>query len=79
MPAKKKATYQSKAITNKIIATSRISKQINGTFYTVEFAEERSFPEGVDINIEEEKKLLWDAVNFEVDNQIADIYDLVEK
>lgn len=61
----------SKAKINSIKATSRISTQINGTYYTLEYCEERLIPE--DANIEEERAILWDVVNNEVDNQIADI------
>ena len=65
MTAKKKATYESKAVINKITATSRVSTKIGETFYTVEYSEERRF--------------LWDAVNAEVDNQIEDIYNIAKK
>ena len=77
MPAKKKATYQSKAVINKITATSRISTKIGETFYTLEYSEERLVPEDADII--EERKLLWDAVNAEVDNQVEDIYRMLKK
>lgn len=71
---KKVEEYKSKATTTKIIATSRISIKVKETFYTLEYAEERSIPEGA--NIEKERSILWDIVNGEVDNQVADIYDL---
>lgn len=61
----------SKAKINNIKATSRISTQIQGVYYTLEYSEERLIPE--DANIEEERAILWDVVNNEVDNQIADI------
>lgn len=76
--AKKKATpYKSKATISKIIATSRISKKIGETFYTLEFTEERILPE--DANVEEERKILWDVVNGEVDNQIEEVYEICKK
>lgn len=77
MAAKKKEVYTSKATTTKIIATSRISKKIDETFYTLEYTEERIIPE--DANLEEERKILWDVVNGEVDNQVEDIYNLCKK
>lgn len=77
MAAKKKEVYKSKATTTKIIATSRISKKIDETFYTLEYTEERIIPE--DADIEEERKILWDVVNGEVDNQVEDIYNLCKK
>ena len=78
MAAKKKTeVYKSKATPTRIIATSRISKKIDETFYTLEYSEERMIPE--DANIEEERKILWDVVNGEVDNQVEDIYNLLKK
>lgn len=65
--------YTSKAITTQIRATSRASVKIKESYYTVEYTEERTIPDVEGINLEEEKKLLWDAVNTEVDNQIEDI------
>lgn len=70
-------TYESKAVTTSIRATSRASVKIGDSFYTVEFCEERSIPE--DANVEEERSLLWETVNGEVDNQIADIVDSFKK
>lgn len=77
MAAKKKATYESKAVINKITATSRVSTKIGETFFTVEYSEERIIPE--DADIVRERELIWDAVNTEVDNQIDDIYNLQKK
>lgn len=57
----------SKAITTSIKATSRVAIKVRDNFYTVEFSEERSVPEGCDI--EEERAELWDAVNGTVDSQ----------
>lgn len=62
---------ESKLKTTSIRFTSRASVKINDNFFTVEACEERVVPEGVtDINWEEEKRMLWDAVNDECDNQI---------
>jgi hypothetical protein len=62
---------ESKATIKSIKATSRASVKIRDSFYTIEYCEERLIPE--DANIEEERAILWDVVNNEVDNQIADI------
>ena len=43
---------------------------------TIEYSEERLIPNIDVVDIDAEKKLLWDVVNGEVDNQIADIYTL---
>ena len=69
--------YKSKATTTKIAATSRISKKIEETYYTLEFTEERIVPE--DANLDAERKILWDTVNAEVDNQIEDILNMYKK
>lgn len=76
---KKSAPYQSKAVISKITATSRMSVKIRDNFYTIEYSEERLIPDVDGVDIEAEKKLLWDVVNGEVDNQIADIYALYEE
>lgn len=62
---------ESKATIKSIKATSRASIKVMDSFYTLEYCEERLIPE--DANIEEERAILWDVVNNEVDNQIADI------
>lgn len=65
--------YESKAIITTIRATSRASIKIRDNFYTVEYCEERAIPDIEDIDIEAEKKILWDKVNTEVDTQIDEI------
>ena len=57
--------------TVKISASSKVSVNRNGTYYTVEYCEERSVSETD--NIESERYQLWQDVNAEVDNQIMDI------
>lgn len=74
-----KKSYEAKGIPSKITATSRISMKQGETFYTVEFTEERLIPAVDGVNIEEERKLLWDTVNTEVDNQAYDIKKLYKK
>ena len=65
--------YEQKAITTTIKASSRVSVKIKDSFYTVEMCEERTIPDLEDVDIEEERKLLWDTVNAECDNQVESI------
>lgn len=65
-----KEEYVSKAVINKISATSRASVKIRDSYYTVEYTEERLIPDTDDVDIETERKILWDTVNNEVDTQI---------
>lgn len=74
-----KASYESKAVVSKITATSRMSVKIHDNFYTLEYSEERLITDNPDIDVEKERKLLWDKVNSEVDNQIEDVYKLYQK
>lgn len=71
--------YKQKAVTTKIIATSRASVKINDNFYTVEMSEERTIPNVSDVDIVKEQKLIWDSVNESVDNQIIDIKNAFAK
>lgn len=75
----KKKIYESKAVTTSIKFTSRCSIKVGESFYTVEACEERLIPavEGVDIN--EERKILWDIVNMECDKQVEDILRTYKK
>ncbi len=68
-----------KSITTNIRATSRASVKVGDSFYTVEYCEERAIPTDTDVDIAEERKLLWDTCNEEVDNQIADILKSFKK
>lgn len=65
--------YESKAITTQIRATSRASVKVRDNYYTIEYSEERTIPDVEGVNLEEEKRILWDCVNGEVDAQIEDI------
>lgn len=73
------SNYISKAITTKITATSRVAIKIRDNFYTVEYSEERSVPEVEDIDIEQERKCLFDDVNAIVDQQAEDIIAVFQK
>lgn len=63
--------------TTSIKASSRASVKINDSYYTVEYTEERSIDETD--NLEEERASLWDTVNNECDNQVAEIVKLFKK
>jgi CTP:phosphocholine cytidylyltransferase-like protein len=71
--------YESKAIIKTIKATSRASVKVGESYYTVEYSEERIIPDIEEVNIEEERQLLWDDVNAECDNQIEDILKTFKK
>lgn len=75
----KKESYESKAKTIAIKFTSRASVKVGDSFYTVECCEERTIPDIDGVNIEEERKLLWDTVNTECDDQIEDILKTYKK
>jgi hypothetical protein len=64
--------YESKAITTQIRATSRVSAKIGDDFYTLEFSEERTIPDVEGIDLEKERELLWEDVNYSVDTQLQD-------
>lgn len=64
--------YEQKAITTQIRATSRASVKIFDNFYTLEYTEERTVPNVEGVDLEEERKLLWDKVNSEVDIAMAE-------
>lgn len=65
---------ESKLKTTSIRFTSRASIKVNDNFFTVEACEERVVPEGIDdIDWEHEKKLLWDSVNDQCDDQTQTI------
>lgn len=70
--------------TTSIRLTSRASIKINDSFFTFEACEEKQCaPEIADIitddELAEERQALWDLVNNEVDNQIAEIKSYVNK
>ena len=71
--------YKSKAKIETIRATSRASMKVADNYYTVEYMEERIIPDIDDVDIENERKILWDTVNSECDNQIEDILTLYTK
>ena len=66
--------YKQKAVTTSIRFISRCSIQIDGRYYTFEACEERMIPDIEGVDIEQERKLLWDTINDEVDNQAEEAY-----
>lgn len=68
-----------KAITTTIKFTSRASVKVGESYYTVECCEERLIPAIDGIDIEEERKDLWNTVNQQCDDQIADILKTFNK
>ena len=71
---------ESKLITKTIKVTSRasVSKRVGGKdqYYTVEYSEERVVPDGIEVDIEAEREMLWAVCNEEVDKQIEEIMNL---
>lgn len=67
--------YEQKAVTTSIRFISRCSIQIDGKYYTFEACEERMIPDIEGVDIEQERRLLWDTVNEEVDNQATEAYE----
>lgn len=65
------------AKTTTIKASSRCSVKVKDNYFTVEYTEERSIDDGDDINAEKSK--LWSDVNYEVDNQVDEIFENFKK
>lgn len=77
--ATSKTKYEPKGVTTSIKFTSRASVCIDKNYYTVEACEERMIPDVEGLDLEEERKALWDTVNEQCDNQIADIIKIYKK
>lgn len=65
--------YTSKATITSIKATSRSAIKIKDNYYTVEFTEERTVPDVEDVDLDKERRFLFDDVNTIVDEQVIDI------
>lgn len=74
-----KKEYKSQAVVTSIKFTSRASVKVGDSFYTVEACEERTIPDGIEVDIAKERESLWDCVNTECDNQIQDILKTFKK
>ena len=70
--------YEQKAITTTIRATSRASVKMGNDFYTLEYCEERTIPDVEGVDLETEKKFLWEDVNSEVDHQVEETYEALK-
>ena len=71
--------YEPKGVISNIKATSRASVKVGESYFTVEYSEERVIPNIEGVDIEEERKALWDTVNAECDNQVVDIIKTYKK
>ena len=74
----------SKFSTTSIRLTSRASVRIGESYFTFEACEEKQCDPEIastltEEELKEEREKLWDLVNSEVDNQIADIKSCVSK
>lgn len=65
--------YEVKAKPVEISATSRCAVRIKDNYYTIEATEKRSIPDEAGIDMSNEWKALFDAVNAVVDDQCQDI------
>ena len=65
--------YQSKAVVTTIKATSKVTLKIKDNFFSVEYTEERTIPDVEGIDIDKERKILFDDVNATVDDQASEI------
>ena len=72
--------YIQKGKTVKIAATSKATVQIQNNYYSFSYTEERELPQDDnEVNLEMERKLLWETLNAEVDNQIEEITNIYKK
>lgn len=71
--------YESKAIVTEIQATSKVTIKIKDNFYSVEYQEKRTIPQVDGVDIDAERKILWDEVNAVVDGQANDILNTFKK
>ena len=62
--------------TTMISATSKISAELSGCWYSFSFTETRSIAD--DSNMELERQKLWDTVKVEVDKQCQDVIDMIK-
>lgn len=75
--ATKKEEYIPQAFPKEISCVSRVSLKIKDNFYTLEYGETRSIPEGFNYaNIDKEREALWNICNDEVDRQAQEVQNL---
>lgn len=69
----------SKCTTKSMKFTSRASVKIGDSYFTFESTIEKSVPEDItDEEFKNEKQMLWDEVNSEVDNQIIETQEFLK-
>lgn len=68
--------YKSKATVASIKATSKVTLKIKDNFFSVEYTEERTLPDVEGIDVDKERKLLWDDVNAIVDDKANEIKEV---
>lgn len=61
--------------TTRIQGTMRMAIKIRDNYYTVEFLEEREVPNNPNLDLEEEKRLLFESVKNTVYSQIEEIVE----
>lgn len=83
MAGKKKVKeYESKLIVSSLRYTSRVAVKIKDNFFTVEACEERVLPDqcnAEEVDWDKERKMLWDQINGDVDEQVQEIRDYFAK
>lgn len=67
--------YEPKAVITKITAYSKATIKIKDNYFSTEYQEERVIPDIDGVDIAKEREALWDAVNTEVDNQMAILWE----
>lgn len=73
-------SYESRAKVVTISGTSKATVQVNNNYYSFSYSEERQLPENDEgVCIEQERELLWDTLNSEVDRQVEQIVQLYQK
>ena len=65
--------YESKAIITTIRANSKVTLKIRDNFFSVEYSEERTIPDVEGVDIEAERRCLFEDVNAIVDEQAEEI------
>ena len=68
-----KEEFVSKTLPLTIGAKSGISKEINGMWYKFEAWEEREVPANTEVDLEQEKRALFDKLNQDIDKQVMDV------
>ena len=65
--------YESKAIITTIRANSKVTLKLRDNFFSVEYSEERAIPDVEGVDMEAERRCLFEDVNAIVDEQAEEI------